>query len=57
MQPLISLTLPDPLRTGAYLLEIISVALQGSGTIHRPKTNKDLQVEMVDWNHINKVWY
>ena len=57
MQPSISLTLPDPLRTGAYLLEIISVALRGSGTIHRPKTNKDLQVEMVDWNHINKVWY
>ena len=39
-----SLALPDPLRTGAYRLEIISAALRGSGTIHRPKTNKDLQV-------------
>ena len=29
-----SLALPDPLRTGAYQLEIINVALQGSGTVH-----------------------
>ena len=31
-----SLALPDPLRTGAYRLEIISAALRGSGTIHSP---------------------
>ena len=28
-----SLALPDPLRTGAYRLEIISAVLRGSGTI------------------------
>ena len=51
-----SLALPDPLRTGAYRLEIISAALRGSGTIHRPKTNKDLQVLLaVDWNPFRKV--
>ena len=51
-----SLALPDPLRTGAYRLEIISAALRGSGTIHRPKMNKDLQVLLaVDWNPFKKV--
>ena len=29
--------LPDPLRTGTYRLEIISAALQGSGTVHSIK--------------------
>ena len=34
---LVSLALPDPLCAGAYLLEIISAVLRGSGIIHRPK--------------------
>ena len=34
----ISLALPDPLRTGAYRLEIISAVLQGSGTVHSTKS-------------------
>ena len=29
-----SLAWPDPLRTGAYRLEIISAALRGSGILH-----------------------
>ena len=29
-----SLAWPDPLRTGAYQLEIISAALRGSGILH-----------------------
>ena len=50
-----SLALPDPLRTDAYRLEIISAALRGSGTIHRPKMNKDPQVLLaVDWNPFKK---
>jgi len=32
-----SLALPDPLRAGAYRLEIISAALRGSGTVYRSK--------------------
>ena len=32
-----SLALPDPLRTGAYRLEIISAVLRGSGTVHSTK--------------------
>ena len=34
---LISLALPDPLRTGAYRLEIISAVLRVSGTVHSTK--------------------
>ena len=30
----ITLAWPDPLRTGAYRLEIISAALRGSGILH-----------------------
>ena len=32
-----SLAWPDPLRTGAYRLEIISAVLRGSGTVHSTK--------------------
>ena len=32
-----SLALQDPLRTGAYRLEIISAVLRGSGTFHSTK--------------------
>ena len=32
-----SLALPDPLRPGAYRLEIISAGLLGSGPVHRPQ--------------------
>jgi len=34
-----SLAWPDPFRAGAYRLEIISAALQGSGMVHRLKMN------------------
>ena len=34
-----SLALPDPLRTGAYRLEIISAVLRGSGTVHSTKNS------------------
>ena len=33
----LSLALPDPLRTGAYRLEITSAVLRGSGTVHSTK--------------------
>ena len=33
----VSLVWPDPLCTGTYQLEIISAALQGSGTVHSTK--------------------
>ena len=43
-----SLAWPDPIRPGAYRLEIISAGLLGSGIVHRVKTNKDHQVLVGD---------
>ena len=42
-----SLAWPDPFRTGAYQLEIISAALQGSGIVNRPKVILALCVMIV----------
>ena len=41
-----SLALPDPLRTGAYRLEIISAVLRGSGTVH---STKNIQANSFCW--------
>ena len=46
-----SLAGPDPLRTGAYRLEIISAALQGSGTVHSTKKYQSQQFSL----GVNKV--
>ena len=48
----VSLAWPDPFRPGAYRLEIISTGLQGSGTVHSIKTNRDHQALVGDdWKH------
>ena len=48
-----SLAWPDPFRPGAYQLEIISAVLQGSGTVHSIKTNRDHQALVGDdWKHV-----
>ena len=49
----LSLAWPDPFRPGAYRLEIISAGLQGSGTVHSIKTNRDHQTLVGDdWKHV-----
>ena len=45
-----SLAWPDPLRTGAYRLEIISAVLRGSGTVHGTKKFRcDQILASVNW--------
>ena len=49
----LSLAWPDPFRPGTYILEIISAGLQGSGTVHSIKTNRDHQALVGDdQNHV-----